>query len=423
MALENRYIHNSISESQTKLLKRAVEAKTASFVQIMRKGGFGRNSFIKGVIENRWYNNVSIYEMIEEYEKGNIQEYLAKLLRSNTRITMEEQMKIATGEVQSMSPEKIVLKTVDMESAFEIGAVMRHELERERVAVGDVIKVYKDCGLIAKLSSSALNNCGIANNVTLNNSSTCNNNFTMNNNSTLNNNNSTLNNNNNTLNNNITCNNNSTCNNNITLNNGSIEGEIIKMEDVVSILTLDQLDLINDPGNYDEINYGGEVSLYKSYFVAKDVQNKVDSKVRELCRGSKAELERGILVVKDLDFLKEDAALYPVALKTLRHLVQFKNSELCPHVILCGEIKECEITGVEDIKNSFIKIVLEKHSDEELLEILKMKLGEEGSSDLLKYLCETVKNKGIYYVINMIEGSREKGLTMENIKHMMKLFK
>lgn len=175
---------------------------------------------------------------------------LSRAMRHASLVVFKEQLKIVEGEVVSITPDRIHLKTKDMESTFEIGAKMRSELQKERVCIGDVIKIYKESGFVNRVGRSA----------NLQSSS-----------------------------------------------DQSIypivplpEGECIKLEAVTTKLSLDELDILNYKEN-------GEELLYTDLCVSENVRSEVGKRVSKWVKEAKATFLRGCLVIDDSQTLSKDA--------------------------------------------------------------------------------------------------------------------
>lgn len=86
---------------------------------------------------------------------------LNKALRRSITVVYNYEFKIVEGQLTKMTEHFIQLKTTDMESRFEIGAQIWDELNREKVRIGDVIRIYKQFGLIRRVGRAV----SIGNNV------------------------------------------------------------------------------------------------------------------------------------------------------------------------------------------------------------------------------------------------------------------
>ncbi|ELA42342.1 uncharacterized protein VICG_00440 [Vittaforma corneae ATCC 50505] len=244
-----RYLTTGRASIYLPLLKRILESDQGSVVTVFGPRGSGRHTFIcKGVHERRTMSCIVDAEEIRDDGKLSVQK-LHKLIRSVTAVTIKEYLKIVEGEVISMSNGKIHLKTRDMESVFGIGVRIRKELERERVCVGDIIKIYKESCFVVRQGRLSERNPSLA--------------FDL-------------------------------------LPKIQLpEGECIKTETVHTTLTLNELDTLNFKEN-------GEEYLYTDVYINGYIRNEVDKKVAKLLKEGKAGLERGVLVIDGCEALSED---------------------------------------------------------------------------------------------------------------------
>lgn len=175
---------------------------------------------------------------------------LCRAMRIVSSVVFKESLKIVEGEVVGITSDRIHLKTKDMESTFEIGARMRSEIHKERVSIGDIIRIYKESGFVNRIgrsaSSQASSNPGIYPAM------------------------------------------------------APPEGECIKTETLVTRLTLDELDLLNYKEN-------GEEFLYTNLHASKNVRSEVGRRVLKWMMEGKATFLRGFLVIDDSQALSEDA--------------------------------------------------------------------------------------------------------------------
>ncbi|EQB61146.1 transcriptional regulator [Vairimorpha apis BRL 01] len=76
-------------------------------------------------------------------------------LRKSIGLNIKDNIKIIEGEVVSLNNEKLTLKTLDMESIFDIGEQMLLQIQKERITVGDIIRIVKERGNIIKIGISS----------------------------------------------------------------------------------------------------------------------------------------------------------------------------------------------------------------------------------------------------------------------------
>lgn len=235
---DSEYIDNSFK----KLFIKSMQSETASVFSIISEESYGRLESVLGLIPNGIIvNEVDSSELFIDkiLDKAKIK----KILRATSSLIIKENMKIVTGEVVSMNSDKIGLKTKDMESIFEIGAKMKDEIVKERISVGDIIKIYKDHGFICKLDSKSPEGSF--------------------------------------------------------KNNAQYpEGECIRNEIVTTTVTLDELDTINS-------KEGGEKLLFSNLKIHENVQNEVDKKIFKWIKEATATLRLGVLIIDNADLLSE----------------------------------------------------------------------------------------------------------------------
>ena len=105
---------------------------------------------MKNIMKNYDYEiiKISSTDFLSKFE------ILVKIIRKSVIIEFNEDLKIVEGELTSVTSNKLTLKTVDMESVFDIGIKIKQELDRERVNVGDIIKIYKESEFICRIGWS-----------------------------------------------------------------------------------------------------------------------------------------------------------------------------------------------------------------------------------------------------------------------------
>lgn len=228
------------------MLKRLIESNNGIVVAISGQNGSGRRTFVKKAIQElrKPSRTLSIHEVLKDGQLD--PQNFRKALRSTTDILIKEQLKVIEGEVISITNRKLQLKTMDMESVFEIGVRMQRELQRERVCVGDVIKIYKESCFVTRLGRSS-ERCASSRSDLLQKVI-------------------------------------------------QPEGECIKTEAVVTKLTLDELDVINLGENWQDC-------FYENIPVNSYISNEVDRNVSKLLKEGKAEINKGCLIFSECDTL------------------------------------------------------------------------------------------------------------------------
>ncbi|KAM0681315.1 hypothetical protein GINT2_000514 [Glugoides intestinalis] len=229
-----------------KMLKKLAESNSGVVVAISGQKGSGRRTFVRRAIQDlgKPTRTLNINEVLKD-GKLDTQKF-RKVLRSTTDILIREHLKVIEGEVISITNRKLQLKTMDMESVFDVGVRMQRELQRERVCVGDVIKIYKESCFVTRLGRSS-ERCASSRSQLLPKVI-------------------------------------------------QPEGECIKTEVVVTKLTLDELDLINHGENWQDC-------FYENIQVNTYISNEVDKNVSKLLKEGKAGINTGCIVFSECDML------------------------------------------------------------------------------------------------------------------------
>lgn len=242
------YVLTEKSTVHLQLIKKIMGLDRGAVVVLSGPSGSGKRLLVmKGARDTM--KNLYTVEAEELYEKGVLStDKLIKLVRSTVSVVMKEQLKIIEGEVISISGDKLQLKTMDMESVFDIGVRMRKELERERICVGDILKIYKESCFVVKQGRSS----------------------------------------------DKTVSGRSDLLEKIPLP----EGECIKTELVNTTVTLNELDILN-------FKEDGEEYLYTDTYTGEYIREEVDKKVEKLLKEDKVILERGVLIINGSEMLSE----------------------------------------------------------------------------------------------------------------------
>lgn len=243
---EDGYVHGSSSHVQIDLLKRLEDAENGTIVSLVGNTSSGKSALLTEFLKDG--KSKLVYTSAYELEDASYKK-TRKTMRSTALVSFKEQLKVVEGEIISINNDKLVLKTVDMESAFDIGAKMKAELERERASVGDIIKIYKEAGFVTRIGRSAMQKSEIQNSL---------------------------------------------------FKSVEIpEGECFKTENVHTELSLDEIDVIN----YKE---AGEELIYSNIYVSDSVQHEVDNKVAKWIKERKATIRKGIVIIEDSHLLSKN---------------------------------------------------------------------------------------------------------------------
>ena len=83
-------------------------------------------------------------------------------MRRAIKIKIKEEIEVIEGEVQRIVIDsdgkkesgKLVVRTMDMESVYDLGPKMIESIKLERIQSGDIIQIDKSSGKIVKLGKS-----------------------------------------------------------------------------------------------------------------------------------------------------------------------------------------------------------------------------------------------------------------------------
>lgn len=328
----------------SKVLKTGRDIHTA----LIGSKGSGKHSLLTIALKEE-ERKVSVMHCSELLQAGTqVSKLISKNLRSTIEVKIKENQKIIEGEVVNLTNDKIHLKTMDMDSVFEIGVRMGKELEKERVCVGDVIKIYKENCFVTKIGRASTQSASFRSDL---------------------------------------------------LPIVPVpEGECIKNENTESILTLDDLDVINSREN-------GEEFLYTNQLVSDHIQTEVDKRVNKWVKEGKAILEKGILIIEDCELMTSDSY----------NLLQACLNELySPFVILIFNQESAINHGVG------IKLYFNSYSDNEIAEIVKRNT-EILDTNTRNSLMELAQIKGLNFVFKILN-SVPKPITSDSLKKISNLF-
>lgn len=249
-SLNDGYIKDDESESHANIIRKALYLKSGGqlYIQNMKKAG--ASALILECMKDRTNKMMTLDSASIVGNTEEIKNILRRSMRSTMNVVFKEQLKIVEGEVVSITEDKIVLKTVDMESAFEIGARIQQELKRARVIVGDIIKVYKESGYVCKLGRSLSQRTEVQS---------------------------------------------------AYLPQMALpEGECFKMEKTTTNICLYEIDLINLKESAKEGLYSGDE------MIPENISKEADEKIVKMIRENKAEINKGVLVIENAHLLPDE---------------------------------------------------------------------------------------------------------------------
>lgn len=342
------YVFTSQTRKNYQLLDKILKSDKSLPVSLIGSRGSGKHSLLAALFakEERKISTIHASEIVQSGKF--CFETLTKNLRSVIELKIKENQKIIEGEVVSLSSNKIHLKTMDMDSVFEIGVRMGKELEKERICIGDVIKIYKENCFVTKIGRASGHNASFRSDL---------------------------------------------------LPIVPVpEGECIKNENVESVVTLDELDVINSRED-------GEEYLFTNQIVSDQIQVEVDRKVNKWIKEGKAFLNKGILIIENCEELPFNA---------LKSIQAFPNNTFSPHVILVFN----QPHGITD--NLGIKLNFNSYSSEEITQIINSNAKALGE-DFQALLCELAQKKGLRFAFKILN-TMEIPTVLDSYKKIANLF-
>lgn len=271
-------------------------------------------------------------------------EAIKQAIRKSVGLKIKETVRMIEGEVVHISTSKIGLKTVDMESSFEIGSNMREQIEKEKVCVGDIIRVIKERGKIIKLGvSSSRTDPQLLGDIKF-----------------------------------LPC----------------PEGELLKVEEEVQYVSLHDIDAINNKAL-------GYLSLFSgdNSEISDDVRDEVNDKVKKWILEGKVELQRGVLFIDGAHMI--DFEGFNFLSKALEDLYS-------PTIILATnkEILSKEAFRMpKDLLEKCLVISTGDYNQEDFRQIITNRLNKEDvkfDDTALNSLVEVCLSSGLRYTFNII---------------------
>lgn len=317
-------------------------------------------------------------------------EALTQALRRAIAVTIHEETELIEGEVVSIriddSPTgtgdktgSVVLKTSDMESAFDIGPKMIETLNKEMVTVGDVISIDKITGRVSKLGkafSAAHDYDALGTQTKLMNTPS---------------------------------------------------GELLKRKEVEHLVTLHDMDVINSRSQGFMALFSGETGE-----ISLEVREQVDQKVAGWKEEGKATIVPGVLFIDESHML---------SIECYSFLNRALESELSPIIIFATNRGIAQIRGTNyhspfamptDLLDRLLIIHTERFTAEEVESILQVRLEEEGveiEPQALQFLARVGQDTSLRYAIqlittaNLVAQRRKAGVvSVEDVKKVYGLF-
>lgn len=315
--------------------------------------GCGKTALIADLYKEQYLiNSISAVEL-QSFNLSKA-EAVTQAVRKSIRLRIKEIIKVIEGEITNLTSSKLSLKTLDMESTFEIGDKMLQEIQKEKIVVGDVVRIIKERGKIIKLgiSASKMDSEFIGDILS------------------------------------VPC----------------PEGEMFKTIEDVQLMTLHDIDCLNNKTHgYLEI-YNGETGE-----ISSEVRKEVNKRVKKWILEEKVVLERGLLIIDNVQILHKDYfylfnnsiefTFDPVILMIENFTDTLQSST--------GLLSSAFVINVDQINDNDLKDVIRAHIETENVDF---------DSNVLDYLNDLALSYGINYAINIIDLCVVKSLKQANTK-------
>lgn len=321
-------------------IKTFLKRNNSNQIIILRgPSGSGKTTLIKNVFKDEFLIN-----FIDSMEFNSFTvspfEFLTQAFRQSVKLKVKETLKIIEGEVTSLNSTKLGLKTLDMESIFEIGDNMTHQINKEKIVVGDVIRIIKERGKIIKLGiNSAKMEPDLLGDL-----------------------------------NPIPC----------------PEGELFKTVEEVQDLTLHDIDCLNNRTHGYLNLYNGETGE-----ISQEIRNEVNEKIKKWVLEEKVLIERGVLVIYNSHLLSSKilSVINKLSEKSLSPLIflveNLSNENLSTEILNNALVLEILEMKFEDYKNIFSA----------RLDFFNF----EKNNEVLDFFSKLAEAKGINYAINILD--------------------
>jgi len=317
-------------------------------------------------------------------------EALTQSFRKAIGIRIKEETELIEGEVVEVEIDrpadgsgqktgKIVLKTTDIETQYDLGAKMIEQLMKEKVQAGDVVTIDKGSGRLSKAGRSfnrARDFDATAADVKF-----------------------------------VQC----------------PEGELQKRKEVVHTVTLHEIDVINSRQQGFMALFSGDTGEIKS-----EVRDQINQKVADWREQGKAELIPGVLFIDEVHML--DIECFSFINRALE-------SDLAPVVVMATNRGITKIRGTNyesahglpiDLLDRLLIIPTKPYAEKELQHILKIRCEEEDvdlQEDAAKLLTKTAVETSLRYAMQMITSAaivarkrKSQEVTKKDIKKIYTLF-
>lgn len=319
-------------------------------------------------------------------------EALMQAFRRAIAVRIKEEVEVIEGEVVEVQIDrpttatgakrgKITLKTLAMESVFDLGQKMIDSVMREKVQAGDVITMDKSTGKIVKLGRS------------------------------------------------LTKSNDYDAMGPHTKFVQCPDGEIIKRREVVHTVSLHEIDVINSRTQGFLALFSGDTGEIKP-----EVRDQINAKVLEWREENKAEITTGVLFIDECHMLD---------IECFSFINRAIESDLAPIVIMASNRGVTKIRGTGllsphglpmDLLDRMVIITTTPYSAEELKQIIKIRCEEEDvklNSEAMAELTTIAQKTSLRYAMQLISTSSliaskrdktTKEVALTDIKHAYRLF-
>lgn len=317
-------------------------------------------------------------------------EALTQAIRKSIGVRIKEESEIIEGEVVEFQVErpatgtgakvgKLILKTTDMETVYDLGSKMIDSIMKEKINSGDVITIDKATGKISKLGRSFAR----ARDYDATGSQTR---F-------------------------VQC----------------PEGELQKRKEVVHTVTLHEIDVINSRTHGFLALFSGDTGEIKS-----EIREQINGKVAEWREEGKAEIIPGVLFIDEVHMLD---------IECFSFLNRALENEMAPIVIMATNRGITRIRGTNyksphgiplDLLDRMIIVPTQPYEEKELREILSIRCEEEDcqmTDNALTVLTRISKETSLRYAMQLIMTSnliarkrKAPEVDVEDIKRAYQLF-
>jgi RuvB-like protein 2 len=290
-------------------------------------------------------------------------EALTQAIRKSIGVRIREESEIIEGEVVEIEFErtetssipksgKIVLKTTDMETVYDLGSKMIESIQKESIAAGDVVTIDKSSGritLIGRSFSRSKDFDAIGPNTRF-----------------------------------VSC----------------PEGELQKRKEMVHTVSLHEIDVINSRSQGFLALFAGDTGEIK-----QEVRDQIDTRISEWREEGKAEIVPGVLFIDEVHMLD---------IECFSFLNRAMESENSPVIIMATNRGITTIRGTDyksphgipiDLLDRMLIITTKPYSETELRSIIELRaeeedveLSEEGKDLLMKIGSEC----SLRYALNLI---------------------